>query len=313
MNTSLVLMEKLLSMMLVAAVGFFTIRIGLLEERDTRQLAKLSIYVLSPCLIISAFRVDLTAEKLRGYLAAFVFALLVQGCFIVLAGALGRGRLIGVPEELSIVYTNCGNLILPVISMAMGPQMVFYGSAYQLAFNFLFWTHGICRMQDTRRIDWKRVLLNPNILAIFAGILVLVTGLPAPAPVNTAMDMLAAMVGPCSMLVIGMTLARIRLIRLFTMKRAYGILFLRLIAFPLLALGALFASGFPARHPELIPVFRISFLAIAAPPAANVAQLAVLYDREPVNTGICNMLGTLFSVLTIPLVDYLFTLAFSVA
>ena len=55
MNTSLVLMSKLFSMMIIAAVGLGTIRIGLLEERDRRQLAKLSLYVLQPCLIIMSF------------------------------------------------------------------------------------------------------------------------------------------------------------------------------------------------------------------------------------------------------------------
>ena len=43
MNTSLVLMSKLVSMMIIAAVGLMTIRIGLLDERDRRQLAKLSL------------------------------------------------------------------------------------------------------------------------------------------------------------------------------------------------------------------------------------------------------------------------------
>ena len=39
-------MSKLVSMMIIAAVGLLIIRIGLLDERDRRQLAKLSLYVL---------------------------------------------------------------------------------------------------------------------------------------------------------------------------------------------------------------------------------------------------------------------------
>lgn len=306
MNTSLVLMSKLIAMMLIGAVGFITVRSGLLEKRDSRQLAKLSLYALGPCLIISAFQVDLTAERMHGYLIALLFALLVQAGFILLAYLLGRRGILSVTEELSVVYTNCGNLILPIVSMTMGPQMVFYGSAYQLIFNLLFWTNGVARMQDSRRIDWKKVLFNPNILAVFAGIFLTLTGISLPGPVDTAVDMMAGTVGAVSMLVIGMALAGSDIRGMLTYWRAYPVLLIRLIVFPLLAMAALCASGFLARCPQYIPVLRISFMAIAAPPGANVAQLAVLYDKEPVAAGIYNMLGMLLCVLTIPFVDFLF-------
>ena len=82
MNTSLLLMNKLFSMMLIAAVGFTTVRTGLLDTEDSKRVAKLSLYALGPCLIISALQVELTPERLHGYIAALVFSLLVQTGFI---------------------------------------------------------------------------------------------------------------------------------------------------------------------------------------------------------------------------------------
>lgn len=310
MNTSLVLMSKLFSMMLVGAVGYAVIRIGLLEERDGKQLAKLSLYVLSPCLIIKAFRIEVTPERIRGYLFAFALAMLAHVGFILVAGILRRLGIFGVVEELSIIYTNCGNLILPIVSMTLGEDMVFYGSAFQLTFNLFFWTYAAARMQENSRVDWKKVLLNPNIIAIAFSIILLITGISLPGAVNTAVDMMADTVGPISMIVIGMTLAGGSLLQIFTDKRAYLVSFLRLIVLPLLVLGALWASGFLTRYPEYIPVFRISFLAIAAPPASNVTQLAVLYNKEPVRSGIYNLMGTILCLLTIPLIDYLYMMCF---
>lgn len=303
-------MEKLISMMIIAGVGFLTIRIGFLEERDTQQFAKLTMYVLGPCLIISAFKVELTPEKIRGYLLAMVFAVAAHLIFIAAAAILRRMRLFGMVEEMSVIYTNCGYLILPIISMTMGQEMVFYGSAYQLTFNLIFWTHGACRMQGTIRIDWKKLFLNPNILAILAGVFLVFTRIPLPGPVDTAVEMLAGAVGPVSMLVIGMVLAKGRLLRSFNLKKAFLVVLVRLIALPLLAMAALYACGFLTHHPEYIPAARISFLAIAAPPAGNVVQLAVLYDREPAKAGAYNMLGNLLCVLTIPLIDALFMTVF---
>ena len=114
MNASLVLMSKLISMMIVAAVGLITIRIGLLDERDRRQLAKLSLYVLQPCLIISSFQIELTPERLKGFGLAVIFAGLIHAGFIAAAELLVKIGLLDVVEELTVIYTNCGNLILPI-------------------------------------------------------------------------------------------------------------------------------------------------------------------------------------------------------
>jgi predicted permease len=112
-------MSKLVSMMIIAAVGLLTIRIGLLDERDRRQLAKLSLYVLQPCLIVMSFQIELTPERLKGFGLAVVFAALVHLGFIIAAEILERIGLIDAVEELTIIYTNCGNLILPIVSMTL--------------------------------------------------------------------------------------------------------------------------------------------------------------------------------------------------
>ena len=306
MNTSLVLMSKLASMMLVAAVGFATIRTGVLEERDKAQLAKLTLYVLQPCLIVLSFQIDLTPARMKGFLAALLFSVFVHLLFIIVSGLLGRLGMLGVVEELSLIYTNCGNLILPIVSMTMGEEMVFYASAYQITYNLLFWTHGVSRMRGTRSIEWKKILLNPNIIAIFAGILLLVTGISIPGILRTSMEMLEGMVGPSCMLVIGMTLAGSSLREIFSLRQVYLVAFLRLLVLPFLALAALWASGLLRRYPELVPVLRVSILAVAAPPGANVSQTAVLYNREPVRAGFYNLFSMLLCVLTMPLIDFLY-------
>ena len=293
MNASLVLMSKLISMMIVAAVGLITIRIGLLDERDRRQLAKLSLYVLQPCLIISSFQIELTPERLKGFGLAVIFAGLIHAGFIAAAELLVKIGLLDVVEELTVIYTNCGNLILPIVSMTLGAEMTFYASAFPIFFNILFWTHGVSRMSGGG-FDWRKLVFNPNIIALFTGIV------------------FSDMLGPTSMLVIGMTMAGADLKKMLSMKKAYLVIFLRLIGFPLLAMAVLRLSGFLTRHPEYIPLLRVSFMAVAAPPGANVAQVAVIYDREPVKAGFYNIMGMLLCVLTMPLIDYIYAIVFPV-
>ena len=55
---------------------------------------------------------------------------------------------------------------------------------------------------------------------------------------------------------------------------------------------------------------RVLFMAAAAPPAANVAQVAVIYNKHPAKAGFYNILGMLLCVLTMPLIDYIYGLVF---
>ena len=99
-------MNKLFSMMLIAAVGFTTVRTGLLDAEDSKRVAKLSLYALGPCLIISALQVELTPERLHGYIAALVFSLLVQTGFIGLGSLLRRLGFISSPCWLTYNAIN---------------------------------------------------------------------------------------------------------------------------------------------------------------------------------------------------------------
>lgn len=303
-------MSKLVSMMLVAAVGFVSVRLGVLEEQGKAQLSKMVLYILQPCLIVLSFQIELTPARMRGFLAAFLFSIVIHAVFIAAGAFLRKTCGLGIVEEMSLIYTNCGNLILPIVSMTLGTEMVFYCSAYPITYNLLFWTHGVSRMRGTAGFDWKKIVLNPNIIAVFTGMLLLVTGIPIPGVIRSSMEMLEGMVGPCCMLVIGMTLAGGNVREILRSRKAYLVSFLRLLVFPLLVMALLRISGLLQRFPDLIPVLRVSFLAAAAPPGSNVAQTAVLFDREPVNAGIYNLLGMFFSVLTIPLIDYLYAVLF---
>ena len=40
-------------------------------------------------------------------------------------------------DRSTIIYANVGNLLLPLVSMALGDEMVFISSSFQIPFNFI--------------------------------------------------------------------------------------------------------------------------------------------------------------------------------
>lgn len=310
MEISLLLLENLLSMLLIAIIGYIVARKGLMSDKECAAFSRLVVNIFMPCMIMKAMQIELTEERIRGFVVLFVFALIVHAVWIILGRVLNKTIRLSAVEEATLIYSNAGNLIIPLVSALFGEEYVFYSCVFTIVQLVFMWTHGVSLIRESKSIEWKKILLNPNILSVVVGACLLVTKLPLPKPVTSAISSLGSMVGPCAMLIIGMTIAKQDLLSVFKMKRAYFVAVGRLVVFPALILVCLYLSGYLAKNPESLTLFQIAFLAVSAPPAATVSQLAVMYDRDAVNASIFNVMGVAGCVVTMPVMMYLLQLLF---
>ena len=310
MQLSLALMENIASMLVWVLVGFVVVKTGLVKGEYSRVLSVLTVYVFCPAMIFNAFQIELTAERIHGFLACMAFSFAAYVVWMLLSRVLRKPLKLNPVDEASLIYGNVGNLMLPLVSMTLGEEMVFYASAIQIPFNLFFWTHGISIMQGQARFEWKKIFGNLNIWAVVFGLVFLGFQWHLPTVLDTAFSGLASMVAPASMMVVGMVLAGTELKSVFTCARAYGVLLGRLVICPLLGLGLLWVSGVPTRFPELVPILMVTAISLAAPSASNVAQLAVVFDQKPTYASIVNILSLFACVLTIPAFIALYQLVF---
>ena len=84
---SLILAEKIFSLFLIMFMGYAVVHWGLLHAEDSKTLSLISLYLISPCVIISAFQVQYTPDVLHGLLLALAA---IQAVFIVLT----HGRMV---------------------------------------------------------------------------------------------------------------------------------------------------------------------------------------------------------------------------
>ena len=61
---SLILAEKIFSLFLIMFMGYAVVHWGLLHAEDSKTLSLISLYLISPCVIISAFQVQYTPDVL---------------------------------------------------------------------------------------------------------------------------------------------------------------------------------------------------------------------------------------------------------
>lgn len=310
MQTSLILMSKLAAMMVMVVVGWAVAKLRVIENRESVTLSKLIIYIFQPCLICRSFQIELTPERAGGFLCALLLGIGTYAVWILTLEGFKRPLRLDAVDRCNLIYSNVGNLALPLVQMILGSEYVFYASALQIPFNLLVWTHGLSVISGERRLNFRKILLNPNILALAAGLLLTALRVPLPDFLDTALEGLGGMVGPCSMLMIGVVIARSDLRKVFTDRHAYVISLGRLLLMPASLLLLLWLSGILGRHPALTPIFQVCFIALCTPPAATVAQLAVLYDKKAYETGVYNVLSMAFCVLTMPLMLALYQMLF---
>ena len=296
--------------MLMAAVGFTLVKLKLLKQEDSRVISVLLVYVLQPCLIARAFQIDLTPERVHGFVYGTIFAAVTILLSMLLARLFMKPIDLDAVDRSTIIYANVGNLLLPLVSMALGDEMVFYCSSFQIPFNALLWTHCFSIIKGDRTVNVRKLLLNPNLIALYIGIFFLVTGITVPSVIDAAAKGFNDMVAASTMLLVGMVIAGKNIKAVFTYKKAYLIAFGRLLVVPVLSMLILFATGFLTRHPELRPVFMVIILGSGAPSGSSIVQIAVLHNKDAAKAGIYNVMTTLLCVVTMPIIIFLFQMLF---
>ena len=231
---SLILAKKILSLFLVMALGIVLVRCGIVRSQDSKVLSMISLYLVMPCVIISSFQVEYQPEILNGLLLALATSALLHLVLIVVVGFLGKVLKLDGVEETSLIYSNAGNLIIPIVTAILGKEWVIYTSAFLSVQLFLLWSHAKMKLCGEKGIDLKKILTNINMIAIFAGVLLFLLRIQLPAPVQDAVDSISSMVGPMGMLILGMLIAEMDLKKLLSYHRLWWITLLRLVGIPLI-------------------------------------------------------------------------------
>ena len=301
MELSILLMEQIAKLFIMIFMGYAVVKMGLLKDEDSKVLSTLVLYLIVPCVILNAFQVDYTPEKVSGLELACIASLLLLFILLPIVNLIGKVLHLNEVETMSIYYSNSGNLIVPLVAFMLGDKWVFYACVFMGLQTIFFWTH--CKKVISREAsyDWKKIVLNLNIISIFVGILLFFTGIRLPALVNNTLHSVGSMVGPASMIVTGMLFAGMDFRQIFANKRIYFVTFLRLIAVPLMALVLLKISHLADLSADGPTLILIVFLAVITPFVSTVTQMCQVYGNDSRYASAINVVTTLASIVTMPL------------
>ena len=308
------LVSKILSLLVLVGAGVVLVKTKLLKKEDSVALSKISVFLLSPCVIVSSFSMEVDGKAGQSLLLCFFYAILANFLFLFLGTLLRKPLHLSPVEEMSLEYTNCGNFVLPIVASVLGEEYLLYVSAYITVYNLLVWTHGIHLFQGkaeqtkeerSKENAFLKILFNPNILAILFGVFLFFTKISLPAPISLAISDLGKMIGPISMLITGIILGSMSFKKILSYRRIYMVTAFRLLFFPfiyLLLISVLSRIDGFLDNPVL---FLVTFLSAMAPAAANVSQFAILYGKEEEYASCINIFTTLCTIFSVPILVYL--------
>lgn len=125
MQIELLLSVQIFKFFIMIFMGYLIVKLGMLRAADSRVLSVVSVYLVMPCVILNAFQVSFSREKLQGLLVSAAAACLIH---LILWGVMKLSGILfhlDVVEKASIMYSNAGNMVIPVIAAVLGENGCF--------------------------------------------------------------------------------------------------------------------------------------------------------------------------------------------
>lgn len=305
---SLLLFYKIFQLFIFMVLGFIIVKAGVVKSEDSSALSKISLYLLMPAVIINSFDIKITPDIINGLILAFIGAIAIHIVFLFVDTLFKKIFKSTSVERASVMYPNSANLIIPIVSYVLGDEWVIYTCAFLTVQLFFMWTHGIQLFSDDKKINIRKIILNPNIIAIVIGALFMIFGIRLPKVMKDTVSSLGSMVGTVGMLIAGMLASKVDFKKMLANKRLYLILIMRMIICPFILLFLIKFAFMGINVINAEKILLISFLASITPSAATVMQFAQIHNKDADYATAINIATTVFCVASMPFFVWLFNL-----
>lgn len=303
----MLLLQQMIIMFLLMAVGFVGSKIGMITEETSKRLSAIVVNIANPAMILVS---GISDERMEGrellsltvvILAIYAVLLLLAYLLPVLLRVDPKSR--GVYQAMT-VFSNIGFMGYPIIAALYGSSAILYGALYSIPFNILIYTFGVSALRkkedgaEKKKLSLKEVL-NIGVITSIISLILYLWQIRVPGFLTDTLSYLGNLTAPLSMMVIGASMTSISLRELFTDVRLLLFSLIKLLLIPVL--GMLLIRQVVTNE-VICGVFMIM---LATPAGSMTAMLAQEYDGDYETASRGVTLTTLLSVITMPVVSLL--------
>ncbi len=290
---------------IMALFGVMGVKMGILDDVGTDKLTKVLLNILIPAMLFSSYFTEFQPDKLSNMLKVFLASFLCHVVSMVIIRLVIRKK--NNPEyeveSAMALLTNCGSIGIPLISMILGQECVFFVAAYMTINSFFLWIYvPLLFSGKVTRQSVKKAFISPCLVAIYSGLIVFFFRIPIPQIIAVPIESVGACSASVAMMIGGALVARSDIKKLLKNPRAYFVTFVRLILNPLVCIPVLLLIPMPRELSLTI------YIAHAAGSGFACAMLAREYKK---NAGYCAgimALATVFCMVTVPVMVAVYTM-----
>lgn len=142
----MVMLQQMIVMFLMMAVGYLCYRKQILTEEVSKKVSAIVVNVANPCMILSS---ALTDQQMQGKELVQTLAIVVMMYVFLLVMAQLLPRILCIQKEsrgayaAMTVFANIGFMGFPVLAAMYGNGALLYGAVFQIPFNILIYTYGV--------------------------------------------------------------------------------------------------------------------------------------------------------------------------
>lgn len=280
-------------------VGLLLRKVGLFSESAKTLLTDLVLYVTLPCSIVLSFQIDINAELFVSLSIIFLISTAIQMFCYLLTRFTFRKVEMAKRSVLhyGILVSNAGFLGLPIAGELFGAAGLMYASIYLIPQRVVMWTAGLSIFSPAaanKKQAARKVILHPCMVAVYVGLILMVTRLPIPAFARMTLSSLGNCTTALSMLLIGSLFAEMKKEHLHLDVNLLQFSLLRLVLIPLVSLLAGRILGIDRL------LIGVGVILAAMPGGSSTVILASKYGRDTTYASKLVIISTLLSLVSIP-------------
>ena len=297
LQNMIVVAGQVLMLFLMIGVGWFCARKKILSAEGADQLSRISLNIVTPCVVINSLQRERDPELLKDLLMCIGIGIVTIGLGMLLSGLLFRQSPSADRRVLrfAMSYPNSGYMGIPLVQAVLGDKAVLYAVGFVIAFNLMLWTAGVCLMGDKKDASFKKAVLNPGTVSFAIGIALFALNIRLAGPIGGAVTMFADLNTPVAMLAIGIFVASTKLSDCFLGWKKYGVCALRMILMPAIMMGLMMLLHLKTDMATAL------IICASAPTAAVTSMFAARYRLNTALASQMVTLCTLLSILTMPI------------
>jgi len=296
------MVEVMVTLAAIVAVGFVAGRIGYLGEEFDKRLSTLVINITCPSLILSSAMTGELPDRqfiLPLLLISVVTYAVLTGVAFLLPRYLTKKKDDDGAVGFALLFGNVGFMGYPVVDSIFGHEAVFYAAVLNVVNTFAVFTVGTMLITGKSDVEGKRfekkVLYSTPMLAAYVTMLIVALRIDdIPTAISMPLTMIGNITVPAALMIIGSSMSQLSFRTMLGNGTVYATTAFRLLILPVGIYYLCRALGFSEF------VVNINTVVIAMPVATYGTILCLKYGKDTTMITEVTFITTLLSMITIP-------------